>query len=341
MSTGRLGKGKTVVDELITGKLIVSTHGSMGEALDYAVQGAAHARGMRTGRRTTELTPTQLGECLTGNTRLPRLVENADALIEEAILLDPRLNRRHGWVRAEEGIDACPALIASGESACCLDRRRMRLAEASGMDAVRIVLSTDSHEDATEDNVLAFIAAAKLAQQFRPLEIWWQGAWLMPDGTGQVVLAPLVQGDMDFARVQFFLSSVIRDRFSYRCMWYHACTKHCVDGKTVAYQYGGERGKSSYLDNTTHFVSEKGMDHSPEGIARMAARWAGMDTLHQTEISGHSAEQYWAPARTTPTGTYKPSTADERRWEQDAARRRREREREEAKAQRNRMAAVA
>lgn len=329
------------MDELITGQLIVSTHASMGEALDCAIQGATHARAMRSGKRTTELTPAQLGECLTGNSRLPGLVENADALIDEAILLDGRLNRRHGWVRAEEGIDACPALIASGESACCLDRRRMRLAEASGMDPVRIVLSTDSHEDATEDNVLAFIAAAKLAQQFRPLEIWWQGAWLMPDGSGQVVLAPLVQGDMDFARVQFFLSSVIRDQFSYRCMWYHAVTKHCHDCRTVAHQYGGERGKSSYLDNTTHFVPEKGMDHSPEGIARMAARWAGMDPLYQTEISDHSAEQYWAPSSSTPTGTYKPSKADERRWEQDAARRRREREREEAKAQRNRMAAVA
>lgn len=341
MSTGRLGKGKTVVDELITGQLIVSTHGSMGEALDFAVQGAAHARGMRRGKRTTELTPSELGECLSGNTRLPRLVENADALIDEAILLDPRLNRRHGWVRAEEGIDACPALVASGEEACCLDRRRMRLAEASGMDAVRIVLSTDSHEDATEDNVLAFIAAAKLAQQFRPLEIWWQGAWLMPDGTGQVVLAPLVQGDMDFARVQFFLSSVIRDRFSYRCMWYHACTKHCVDGKTVAYQYGGERGKSSYLDNTTHFVSEKGMDHSAEGVARMAARWAGMEPAYVSQVGGWEAEQYWAPKPASFTAPSKPSAEDERRWERDANERRKQREREEAESTRQRMAQVA
>lgn len=339
MSTGRLGKGKTAVDKLIEGELVVTKHNSMGEALDFAIKGAAHQSSLK-GKSHHRLTPAQLGECLTGNGRLPALVEQADSIIDQAIIIDPRLNRRHGWVRAEEGIDACPALIASGEPACCLDRRRIRLAEASGMDPIRVVLSTDSTDDARESNVLAFIAAAKMAQQFRPLEIWWQGAWLLPDGTGQVMLAPLVQGDLDFARVQFFLSSPIRDTFSYRCMWYHACTKHCVGRKTVAYKYGGERGAYSHLENTTHFVSEKGMDHSPEGVARMAARWAGMEPRYVTAISEYGAEQSWAPTSTSIIGASKPTKADERRWEQESARRRREREREEIKAQRSRMAAV-
>lgn len=339
MSTGRLGKGKILVDEQRTGETVVSLHRSMGEALDCAIRGTAHLSTVRGRRRTPELTAAQMGECLTGNARLCGLVEMADPSMAGAILVDPRLNRRHGWVVAEDGLDACASLVAMGEPACCLDRRRVRLAEASGMDPVRIVLSTDSREDASEANVVAFIAAAKLAQQFRPLEIWWQGAWLLPDGTGQVVLAPLVQGDMDFARVQFFLSSPIRDSFSYRCMWYHAVTKHSRAGKTVAYVYGGERGRSSYLDNTTHFVSEKGLDPSPEGVAGMAARWAGLDPRWTTEVDGASAAQWWSPV--VPGSGTKPTRAEERRWEVEAARRRREREREEARAQRSRMVAAA
>ena len=55
------------------------------------------------------------------------------------------------------------------------------------------------------------IATARLVQQFLPLEIWWHGAWLIEEGEhagkGHVLLAPILRGELDFGRLQFFLSS--------------------------------------------------------------------------------------------------------------------------------------
>ena len=75
---------------------------------------------------------------------------------------------------------------------------RRTLADSATTDPLRVVISTDSRH-VSRSNAVAFIAAAKLAQQFRPLELWWQGAWLFEEGkkeadNGHVFLVPLIQG---------------------------------------------------------------------------------------------------------------------------------------------------
>ena len=309
--SGRLGGGSRKVDKLVTGNLVINTHNSMSEALDCTIKGQTDYTLKSPKRRiAVEI----LRECLTGNSKLAVLIERADALIDAAILQDPRLNRKHAWVRLEEGIDACPALVSSGEPASCLDRRKLKLADQASAEPVRIVISTDSTDDASEEHVVAFIAITKLAQQFRPLEIWWQGAWLTPGRTsGQVLLAPLVQGDMDFARVQFFLSNPFRDSMSYRCMWYHAVTKHSSPGNRVCYEYGGERGERSYLPDTFEFISEKGIRSDDWWIAATAAEWAGLEPLWREEVSPYSAQQEWRPER-KPAADVPITDEDRARW---------------------------
>ena len=61
-------------------------------------------------------------------------------------------------------------------------------------EPLRIVISTDDNK-VPEGTAAAFIATARLVQQFIPLEIWWQGAWLNATRTkGFVFHVPLVQG---------------------------------------------------------------------------------------------------------------------------------------------------
>ncbi len=305
------GKGRKI-DEGVEG-LFINTHKSMRDALDCAIKGQADY-GARSQKRRIPIEI--LNECISGNKRLDRLIKRADALIDAAILQDPRLNRKHAWVRSEEGIDACPALVSSGEPACCLDRRKLKLADQASAEPIRIVISTDSTDDASEEHVVAFIALTKLAQQFRPLEIWWQGAWLCEGRAfGQVLLAPLVQGDMDFSRVQFFLSNPFRDSFSYRCMWYHSVTKNSSPTKTVCHRYGGERGEYSYLPDTFDFISEKGIRSDDWWIASTAAEWAGLEPLYRTQVSEYGAEQRWRPEGAYPET--KITDADRERWRRE------------------------
>jgi len=83
-------------------------------------------------------------------------------------------------------------------------------------EPLRVVISTDSNK-VPPRTAAAFIATARLVQQFMPLEIWWQGAWITEDKSkGFVVLVPLVQGDLDYSRLEFCLSDELRDSFSYR-----------------------------------------------------------------------------------------------------------------------------
>lgn len=349
--SGRLN-GTTGYRELQEG-LFVHTHASMSEAVGLAISGAADYANQKNLPRDRakrvaivavreqhrQAIAAAAKEAMNGNANLPRLVEQADALIDAAILEDPRLNRKHAWVRAEEGVDADPALVCAGEPACCIDRRRIRLRDAdTTLEPVRIVISTDSTDDASDEHVVAFIAAAKLAQQFRPLEIWWQGAWLDDDNEskGTVLLAPLIQGDLDFARVQFFLSHKLRDKLSYRCGWYHWATVPSGGSfkvTRVMQSFGGARATYSHLPDTFDFITEKGIPSAPWEIARLAARWAGLESLWRTEINGGEAEQYWRPESNTPsTSTETPAQKAERdrRWKEQEQERERQRK-EEAK----------
>lgn len=339
-SKSRLGSGSPfMVHEMVYGLQVVK-HGSMAEAVECARKGQADYRVLY-----PKAGEVHFAEVLSGSKALPGLVEEADGLIDEAVVIDPRLNRRHGWVRAEEGLDACAALVSMGEPNCCLDRRRLKLAgEASG-EPYRVVISTDSREHAGPWNVKAFIAAAKLAQQFRPLEIWWQGAWLKERDEGVVLLAPLIQGGgLDFARVEYFLGSNLRDALSYRCLWYHANTVR-NDGDSArakaqdavkGHSFGPKPGEYSYLAESDDFIKESGLRPTAEAVALLAAKWAGLESAWRAEVSPYSAEQSWRPERPVREDT----AADRERWKKTSEEYERKRKADEEEAARQRMLAV-
>lgn len=310
---GRLGGGQTRFKQMVKGQLLVGKSDTVSEAIRLAQIGDAD---QIQGRKKDPIPQLVWREALGGNAeRLEREMAAADLLIDEAILIDPRLNKRHSWVVATEGLDACPALVASGEEACCLDRRRLRLADESHGAPYRVVISTDGKEFAKSENVVAFIAAAKLAMQFRPLEIWWQGAWLTSDGghTGVVVLAPLVKGTMDFARVQFFLSHPNRDSVSHRLNWYHSVVvpnRNESSRREITYQDGPGRADRAFMEADA-FISEKAIPTEPWRIASMAAEWAGLEPQWRSEVSGYEATQRWEPERER-----KPESKEDReRWD--------------------------
>lgn len=272
----------------------------------------------------------------TPDVEMEKMLAEADALIDQAIILDPRLARKTAWRLSEEGIDGCPALIASGEERCYFDRRRVRLADDATTEPIRVVISTDSKQ-VNRNNAVAFIAAAKLAQQFRPLELWWQGAWLKDNersaeyGYGHIFHVPLIQGDLDFSRLVFVLSSPYRDHVSYRIMFSYAYT--------AGYGWGGGTARYSHLEKTDDFVSETGIVADPRHIAEYAARWAGMEPLYRIRIDDYEAQQFWRPApgpSETPAYTPTRETAAERK-----ERERRWREADEAERRRKRAAAEA
>lgn len=275
---------------------------------------------------------------LVGDGKIESILEMAERLIEEALVIDPRLVKRSGWVRSEEGIDACANLVASGDDRPCFDWRKLRVGDAANAEPIRVVISTDSKEIRPE-NAAAFIAATKLAQQFRPLEVWWQGAWFMEEWRryegvaetgGHVFHVPLVQGDMDFRRLQFVLSDTARDAASFYIMVEHAYR--------AGYGWGAGVAERSYLPGTASFIRESGMRADADEVARYAAEWAGMESRWRSWVSGTEAEQYWRAESERPE--WKSDPESEKRWRKESRERdkkEREQKRQDAEA---RMAAV-
>jgi hypothetical protein len=329
-SPKRLSGRKMTFDE-IAFHLMVSQHDSMHAALEKFDLGQHKYQARK--RNNVKLPASVPEQMLAGDSNLPRLLAEADALIDEVLLEDPRLVRRAGWVVDEEGVDVDPVRLAMGEERCCLNRRKMRMADAATVEPIRIVISTDS-KSVDEKHAVAFIAAAKIAQQFRPLEIWWQGAWLsdQPEhaGCGHVLLTPLVKGELDFARLQFVLSSPLRDSVSYRIMYHYATLKPVVVG------WGAKEGEYSYLPDTFEFINERGIQHDAYRVAAYAARWAGLEPAYTTRVSDSSAVQSWTEPYKYVEPTEKEKKEREKYWaEQDA-----KRKREEATRAKERMTAI-
>lgn len=200
------------------------------------------------------------------------MLAKADELTETALAADPRLARRAVWRRGEEGDIACPALIAQGDDTPCFYRQRLRTTEANGGEPVRVVISTDSRH-VGKDTASAFISAVRLAQQWRSVEVWWQGAWLNDAGNaGWVFHVPLIQGDMDFARLEFCLNNGNRDALSWAVM----IARNAATTRTA---WGGcaGTGARSYLPEAAHFVRHTGITPDGESIARHAAAWLGWE----------------------------------------------------------------
>lgn len=218
--------------------------------------------------------------------RVAHNLAESDAMIEEALAYDPRLARRSSWRRGEEGEIGCPALIAQGDDAPFFHRQRSALAESNGGEPVRVVISSDSSEPKTE-TAAAFIATIRIVQQFRPVEVWWQGAWLdLTKTAGWVFHVPLVQGDMDFTRLDFCINDKHRDYLSWHIMMCRAFE--------VTRRVGWQAGVAdrSYLPERAHFISHTGVRPEDWSIAMTAANWLGLEYHGSEEFRAtYGAEQ--------------------------------------------------
>lgn len=249
--------------------------------------------------------------------RLPLILERAADLENEAMALDPRLATRSQWVRGSEGLDLDAALYAAGEENCCIDRRRRQASERPvSTEPVRIVISTDT-SDITEAAAAAFIAAARLAAQFVPLEVWWQGSWIVDEGAdkgkGHVFHVPLVRaGEMDFSRLQFVLCSTRRDAVSFQIMLGRAFP--------AGLSWGSDLIEYSALPETRDFVPASGIKATADSVASRAAAWAGLESLWMVEYEANKSGLQEAPGPETAPAYVAPTAeeqaASEKRWKE-------------------------
>lgn len=298
-------------------RLVIWSHASMTEAVAagwrtrtryYAVTGDKKQRMREAGERAITGEPYRLATALA----------DSDALIADALAADPRLARRSQWVRGEEGELVCPALLSQGDDSPCFYRRRALVGQPNGAEPVKIVISTDSHEIRPR-TAAAFIATCRLVQQYRPLEVYWQGSWLGAGRTtGWVFHVPLVSGDMDFARLEFCIADGCRDNLSWSIMATHACEEdHCSwNGHSL-------QAERSYLpaswEETVHFVSHRGIYPEAESIAAHAAQWLGWDSLWRIRMTEEKATQgalqeLPKPRLVPRAETEEERIARERRW---------------------------
>lgn len=257
--------------------------------------------------------------------RLAKAVELSESLIADAIAADSRLAKRAQWRRQDEGEYCCAGLLASGDDEPFFKYSKAVVSEATmSGEPVRVVISTDDR-NIPEGTAAAFIATARLVQQFVPLEIWWQGAWLSEDRRrGHVTLVPLVLGDFDFSRLEFCIADTYRDNFSFRVMSSIAVYEHhetwngCGHRADSAYL---RREDGSYIPNI-HFIPHTGIEPNGESIAAQAASWLGWESSWSIQwalrSNATSAVQELPPITTNSNYTITDETR--RRWAEEEKR---------------------
>jgi len=225
--------------------------------------------------------------------RLKQAVNISDRLIEEAIAHDPRLAKRAQWIRRDEGEHVDTALLAQGDDQPFYKRKRQTVCdETKAGEAVRIVISTDDNQ-VPKDTAAAFIATVRIVQQFVPVEVWWQGAWLTNDYPlkGFVFHVPLVKEDMDFSRLDFCIADGWRDNLSWQVM-----AAQAVNTCRESWNDCGERASVSYLPEMppsarySHFVSHSGIRPEGASIASHAAEWIGLEPLYDVRYHERQAQ---------------------------------------------------
>jgi hypothetical protein len=214
--------------------------------------------------------------------RLSEAVTAAGRMVEDAVALDQRLAKKAQWLRRDEGEHCDTALLAEGDDQPFFKRMNSVVnAETKAGEPVRIVVSTDDNQ-VPVGTAAAFIATVQIVQQFIPVEVWWQGAWLNESKTrGFVFHVPLVQGDMDFSRLEFSIADTRRDLFSFMVM-----SSHCVIDLKESWNLCGHRAEKSYLPESPgykNFVAHNGIRPEASSIAAHAAQWLGWDALWQVE----------------------------------------------------------
>lgn len=251
---------------------------------------------------------------------LQQAFDRSEQFIAEAIEYDQRLAARARWLRREEGEAVCPALLAQGDDSPFFKRAKTDVRESNGGDAIRVVVSTDANEVQPE-SAAAFIAAVRLAQQFHPIEVWWQGGWLSADRSkGFIFHIPLIQGDMDFSKLQYVIMSDRRDSFSYCIMVQKACSVEC------SWNGCGTTANRSYLPNTAAFVDHEGIRPDARSIADAVCQWLGWDEAwwkeHLDAKESKAALQELPPVE-EPCRPYK-ETAEDRARRKEYSRREKE-----------------
>lgn len=301
MSDRKYGNGKARTAQGYFPRREVETYDHMGKVVDI-ISRYQHGK---------EQVPFMLG----GFPNIKQLEEEAELLIRDAIAHDPRLASKAAWIRADEGEIPIPEAIMAGEDNPFLNRRKTDITGRAHGECTRIVISTDSNA-VSDKNTIAVIAAAKLAQQFRPVEFWWQGAWLLTGHEpefdekhwkggarkptayhGYAFLVPLLKGDMDWSRIQFVLSSDQRDHVSHMMRdWFIRNQPK----KPVLY-IGNGVAEWSFLDDTTEFIRESGIQASGWYVAHHAALWAGMPDAWSVQVDAKAALQSWEPPKAPPS----------------------------------------
>jgi hypothetical protein len=257
--------------------------------------------------------------------RLAAAVERSEQLMADAIQVDQRLARKAQWLRRDEGEHCDSGLLASGDDQpfykCT--KRVVNDATMAG-EPLRIVISTDDNK-VPEGTAAAFIATARLVQQFIPLEIWWQGAWLTAArAKGFVFHVPLVQGDMDFSRLEFCIADPMRDMFSYMVMATHAVLDIKEGWNECGYRaeehYLGpwsNLGSAVITDNygrkraNAKFISHHGITPDSYSIAWTAARWIGWQAAYMEEYDENRRAESAAQKLPDPERPYKPMSQKE------------------------------
>jgi len=269
--------------------------------------------------------------------RLATALEDSDSLIAEAIAADPRLARRSQWTRGEEGEVVCPALLSQGDDAPCFYRQRSLVGQPNGAEPVKVVISTDA-SDIRPRTAAAFIATCRLVQQYRPLEVYWQGSWLGEGRTtGWVFHVPLIAGDMDYARLEFCIADDHRDTLSWAVMMVRA-----IDHTHSIWNGCSLQAERSYLPGA-HFVSHHGVYPDGDSIAATACEWLGWESLYRRKWAEEDAVK--AALQELPSPTIVPrarkpeeQAEDTKRW-QEYETRRREQERKDAASRQEKVGA--
>ncbi len=267
--------------------------------------------------------------------RLDKAMDRSEQLVSDAIEVDPRLARRAQWKRADEGEHCDSGLLAMGDDQPFYKYTRRVVTDAAMCgEPLRIVISTDDNK-VPKDTAAAFIATARLVQQFIPLEIWWQGAWLSQDKRkGFVFHVPLVQGDMDFSRLEFCIADPVRDCFSFNVM-----ASHAVLDIKEGWNNCGFRADQHYLLDSNKvrrnkgvmFVSHHGISPDAQSIAWTAARWIGWEPAYHVEYDLEATQKSAAQSLPEPPQKYEPMSADDRRRSDETQKYFREQEALEAK----------
>ena len=257
--------------------------------------------------------------------RLKLAQQRSEQLVEDAIAYDQRLAKKSQWMRRDEGEHVCAALLAEGDDQPFYKRTRSVVNEATmAGEPMRIVISTDDNK-VPDGTAAAFIATARLVQQFVPIQVWWQGAWMNEDATkGFVFTVPLLQGDQDFSRLEFCIADNQRDMFSFHVMATHAVLdlkenwNDCEHRAKYAYLPTGD-GAIDWRE-TTKFITHKGIKSNAESVANTAADWLGWqdsstEKWQRDYCDANSAGQT-IPRIVTPSQNYEPTVEDKRRWEE-------------------------